>query len=203
LKLFHSPASPFARKCLVVAAELGLSDRIELVTAAVSPVSRDPDVVAHNPLGKIPTLVTDEGMVLYDSRVICVYLDALGGNRLIPAEGSARLRSLVEQALGDGIDDAAVLARYETTVRPEALRWDDWLTGQFDKVRSGLAEIERRARHFGDRVDIGTIAIGCALGYLDYRHPALAWRDGHPNAAAWFAWFDGRDSMVATRPPPA
>ena len=203
MKLFHSPASPFVRKCLVAADELGLRSRIELVPSNAHPVNRDPGVVAHNPLGKVPTLVTDDGTILYDSRVICDYLDALGGHRLIPAAGPARLAALVLQALADGINDAAILARYETAMRPEAKRWDDWLEGQLEKVRCGLAEVEKHAAHFGDRVDIGTIATGCALGYLDFRFASLAWRDRHPNTAAWFEWFGGRDSMVATRPPPA
>lgn len=200
MKIFYSPASPFVRKCLVAATELGLRDRIELVPCSVSPVTRDESVFASNPLGKIPALVTDEGAVLYDSRVICAYLDMLGGNRLVPTDPGVALEALVQQALADGINDAAILARYEVLLRPEALRWDDWLEGQLDKVRSGLAEVERYAPHFGDRVDIGTIAIGCALGYLDFRWNSLAWRDAHPNTAAWFEWFDGRDSMVATRP---
>jgi glutathione S-transferase len=203
VKIFHSPASPFVRKCLVAAHELGLVDRIELLPGAAHPISRDRSIVAHNPLGKVPTLFTDDGAVLYDSRVICEYLDTLAGGRLIPREGPAHWNVLVEQSLADGINDAAVLARYETALRPEALRWDDWTAGQLDKVASGLAELERRAVGFGDRVDLGTIAFGCALGYLDFRFASLAWRDTHPQTAAWFARFDARPSMVATRPPPA
>lgn len=203
MKIFHSPASPFVRKCLVAAFELGLSDRIERLPAAAHPIDRDRTIVAHNPLGKVPTLITDDGAALYDSRVICEYLNDLGGGGLLPAQGPARWRTLVEQSLADGICDAAVLARYETAVRPEALRWNDWTTGQLDKIACGLAELEARAAGFGDRVDLGTIAFACALGYLDYRYASLAWRETHPNAAAWFEWFGGRDSMVATRVPPA
>ncbi len=110
---------------------------------------------------------------------------------------------LTAQSLADGIMDAAVLTRYETVARPEALRWSDWSAGQLEKVTSALALFEQRAPEFGDRVDIGIIAFGCALGYLDFRFAHLAWRDRHPNAAAWFEWFGGRDSMVATRPPAA
>jgi glutathione S-transferase len=203
MKIFYSGASPFVRKCLVAAAELGLSDRIERVPGAAHPVNRDPTIVAHNPLGKVPTLITDDGSVLYDSRVICEYLDATGGGRLIPREGAARWRVLVEQSLADGINDAAILARYETVLRPEALRWNDWTAGQLDKVASGLAEIEARADGFADRVDLGTIAFACALGYLDFRFASLAWRDSHPKTAAWFERFGARPSMIATRPPEA
>jgi len=190
------------RKCLVAADELGLADRIERLPAAANPINRDQTVVASNPLGKVPTLITDDGAVLYDSRVICEYLNDLADGELLPRRGGARWRTLVEQSLADGISDAAVLARYETAMRPEALRWDAWTAGQLEKIASGLAALEARAVDLGDRVDLGTIAFGCALGYLDFRFASLAWRDGHPNAAAWFEWFGGRDSMVATRPPP-
>jgi glutathione S-transferase len=203
LKIFHSPASPFVRKCLVAADELGLGERIERLPAAANPITRDATVVASNPLGKVPTLITDDGAVLYDSRVICEYLNELADGDLLPRRGAARWRTLVDQSLADGISDAAVLARYETAMRPEALRWDAWTAGQLEKVASGLAALEARAVDFGDRVDLGTIAFGCALGYLDFRFASLGWREGHPNAAAWFEWFGGRDSMVATRPPPA
>ena len=200
MKLYYAPASPFVRKCLVVAAELGLRDRIELVTAAAHPVNRDKNVVAHNPLGKIPTLITDDGSVLYDSRVICEYLNILGDGNLIPRAGEARWTVLSAQALADGVMDAAVLTRYETFARPEALRWQDWITGQLEKVTSGLDALESRAADFGDRVNLGTIAFGCMLGYLDFRFASFGWRDGRPKASAWFEWFGARDSMAATRP---
>jgi glutathione S-transferase len=200
LKLFHAPASPFVRKCLVAAAELGLREKIELVTAHAHPINRDKSIVAHNPLGKIPTLIADDGSVLYDSRVICEYLNAMGDGHLLPREGSARFRVLAEQALADGVMDAAVLTRYETFARPEALRWNEWIAGQLEKVTSGLDALEARAQGFGDRVDLGTIAFGCALGYLDFRFDALGWRNGHPKTTAWFERFGARPSMIASRP---
>lgn len=203
MKIFYSAASPYVRKCLVAAHELGLRERIELLPSAAHPVNRDQTIVAHNPLGKVPTLITDEGSVLYDSRVICEYLNALGNGHLIPQPGPARWNALVEQSLADGIMDAAVLARYETTARPEPLRWNDWTSGQLDKVTCGLAELERRATGFGERVDLGTIAFGCALGYLDFRYASLAWHEKCPNASTWFERFGARASMAATRPPPA
>ena len=200
MKIYYAAASPFVRKCLVAAIELGLRDRIELVAAAAHPINRDRNVVAHNPLGKIPTLITDDGDVLYDSRVICEYLNTLGDGHLIPREAKARFGVLVEQALADGVMDAAVLARYETFARPEALRWKDWTGGQLEKVNSGLDLLESRAAGFGDRADLGAIAFGCMLGYLDFRFASLGWRDGRPKAAAWFERFGARDSMMATRP---
>jgi glutathione S-transferase len=201
LKIFYAPASPFVRKCLVAADELGLRGRIELIPAAAHPVKRDDTVVAYNPLGKIPTLITDDGTVLYDSRVICDYLNALGSGQLIPRDGPARWEVLVLQSLADGIMDASVLARYETAARPESLRWSDWLDGQLAKVGSGLDTLEARVGAFGDRVDLGTIAVGCALGYLDFRFASLDWRAKRPNTAAWLERFGARKSMVATSPP--
>jgi glutathione S-transferase len=203
LKIYYAAASPFVRKCLVAAHELGLDDRIERVPAAAHPVDRDPSIVAHNPLGKVPTLITDDGAVLYDSRVICEYLNSLADGDLIPRQGPQRWQALTAQSLADGTMDAALLTRYETVARPEALRWSDWSRGQLEKVASALAVLEEQASGFGDRVDIGTIAFGCALGYLDFRFASLAWRDRHPNAAAWYQRFGGRHSMIATRPPPA
>ena len=200
MKIFYAAASPYVRKCLVGAYELGLHERIERLPANAHPVNRDRTIVEHNPLGKIPTLITDDGTVLYDSRVIFEYLNELGNGDLIPRRGPPRWSVLVEQSLADGMLDAALLARYENVVRPEALRWSDWTAGQLDKIATGLAAIEARAPQLGDRVDLGTICFACTLGYLDFRFPTLVWRDKHPNTAAWFEWFNGRDSMVATRP---
>lgn len=202
MKIYYSATSPYVRKCLVAAHELGLRDLIELVPAAPHPVNRDQSVVRHNPLGKIPTLITEEGAVLYDSRVVCEYLDTLAKGHLFPGAGSARWTVLAEQSLADGMLDAAVLIRYETFTRPEQLRWAQWTAGQTEKVVSGLADIERRAGSFGARIDIGTISIGCVLGYLDLRLASLAWRDRHPATAHWFEQFGARESMRATRPPP-
>jgi glutathione S-transferase len=201
MKLYYSATSPYVRKCLVSAHELGLRERIELLPATPHPVNRDRALVACNPLGKVPTLLTDEGEVLYDSRVICEYLNALGDGYLLPIEPAARWAIYRDEALADGILDAAVLVRYETFARPESLRWKDWIDGQMDKVTCGLAEIEQRAASFDQRVNFGTIAIGCALGYLDFRFATLAWKNSHPKTATWFERFAARESMLATRPP--
>jgi glutathione S-transferase len=200
MKIFYATTSPFVRKCLVVAHELGLRERVELVAVTVHPINRCAAIVAHNPLGQMPTMVIEDGTALYDSRVICEFLNALGNGQLFPASGPARWQALVDQSLGDGIMDAAVLVRYEQAVRPESLRWPQWIAGQLEKVNSGLATLEQRASMFEQRLDIGTIALGCALGYLDLRYASLAWREHHPATAAWFARFDARVSMRATRP---
>jgi glutathione S-transferase len=199
MKLLYSDTSPFARKCLVTAHELGLQDQIELLAVSSGPTRPDKALVAENPLGKVPTLITDD-KVLYDSRVICEYLDWYGKGRLRAPHDSTRWAVLLDEALADGMMDAAVLARYEMALRPEALRWKEWSGGQLAKVTNGLAELERRAAQFDHRVDVGTIALACALGYLDLRYATLGWRTQFPGIAAWFDRFSARDSMVATRP---
>ncbi len=200
MKLFYSPTSPYVRKVSAVAIELGLADKIERVTKVVSPVARDELVAASNPLGKVPTFVTDDGQALYDSRVICEYLDTLGGNKLFPASGAARWTALTRQALGDGLLDAALLVRYEGFLRPEDKRWSDWSQGQMTKVAASMAEIERQAPGFAKGVDIGLISIGCALGYLDFRYADMKWRDTYKATAAWAAAFNERPSMKTTVP---
>lgn len=199
MKVYFSPASPFVRKVLVAAHELGLSDRIERLACAAHPINRDVDIVAHNPLGQVPTFFTDDGRVLYDSRVICEYLDSLGQGRLF-GSGDVRWHALTEQSLADGLLDAALLARYETAVRPEALRWDAWTRSQLDKVNSALDHLEKSVAQFGDRVDIGTITTACGLGYLDFRFPDLGWRTSRPQLARWFTEFGKRPAMKATSP---
>ncbi len=200
MKLYFSPASPFARKVMAVAHEVGLADRIEIETTGAHPVNRSDLIRAENPLGQIPTLVTDDGTALYDSRVICEYLDATGGGHLF-GTGPSRWRALTDQALADGLMGAAILCRYEATVRPEPQRWTDWTAGQMGKITDALDRFERMLPEAGARVDIGTIAIACALGYLDFRFADLDWRQGRPDTAAWFERVDARPAMVATRPP--
>ncbi|CZZ86804.1 glutathione S-transferase [Bordetella ansorpii] len=200
MKLFYSPTSPYVRKCVVLALELGLDGRIERLPAAANPINRDQSIVPVNPLGKVPTLVTDDGLALFDSRVICEYLDALGGGKMFPA-GQDRWVALANQALGDGLLDAALLVRYEVGPRPEALRWEDWKRGQNEKITSCLERLEQLAGGFGDKLDIGTITLGCALGYLDFRFAGLDWRGQYPSAAKWFASFNARSSMQQTLPP--
>lgn len=199
MKLFHSHASPFVRKVLVVAHEVGLADRLDLQPAAAHPVNRSAAIRAENPLGQVPTLVTDDGLALFDSRVICEYLDALGGGGLF-GEGPARWRTLARAAMGDGLLDAALLARYEAGARPEGLRWEAWTRGQMAKVADVLDALERIAPDLGPEADIATITLGCGLGYLDFRFPELAWRRDRPAAEAWYAAFAGRPSMRATEP---
>ncbi|NVK41202.1 MAG: glutathione S-transferase [Oceanospirillaceae bacterium] len=199
MKLYFSPASPFARKVLVVAHEAGMADRIEILGSKASPVATDMTIAASNPLGQVPSVLLPDGQPLHDSRVICEYLDSLAGAGLFPA-GEARWPVLTLQSLADGILDAALLARYETALRPEPLRWKAWEDGQMRKIQRGLDQLDAEAGGFVDRVDIATIAIGCALGYLDFRFPHFDWRGGRDRLDAWYAGFAQRPSMQATQP---
>jgi glutathione S-transferase len=200
MKLFHSQSSPYVRKCMFIAHHLGLADRIEKLPSAASPVKRDQSIVPSNPLGKVPTMILDDGTVLFDSRVICEYLDQLGKGSFFPAAGAERWRVLTEQSLADGILDAALLARYEGTLRPENLRWSDWVAGQMDKINVGLAHAEKQFDAGDERLDIGRVSLACALGYLDFRFGELGWRKQCPKLAAWYEKFSVLPAMAATKP---
>ncbi|QIG52325.1 glutathione S-transferase [Nordella sp. HKS 07] len=201
MKLFYAPTSPYVRKVMVTAHELGLADGIEKLPSAAHPVKRDERIALANPLAKIPAAITPEGDTLFDSRVICEYLDAnVPGRHLFPAEQKARWRALTLQALGDGLLDAALLSRYEMTARPEARQWADWVQGQMTKVDGALARLEEHVETLSGPLTIGLITIGCALGYLDFRFAHRPWREDHPRLAAWYAVFAERPSMQATIP---
>ena len=197
MKLYFSPFSPYVRKCLVVAHELGLDARITLLPSSAHPVTRDQTIIANNPLGKVPTLLTDDGQALYDSRVICRYLDQLADAGLY-GNGDAMWQVLTLEATADGILDAAVLMAYELRLRPEDKRFPDWVHGQWTKVTRALDMMEQRV--IGP-LDMGQIALGCALAYLDFRHDARQWRVGRPNLTAFAADMALRPAMQATRPP--
>lgn len=201
MKLWISLASPFARKPRIVAREAGLAAHIEEVETAVSPVKANEALAPDNPLMKIPTLRTNDGVVLYDSRVICEYLDSLhGGAKLFPAAGPARWTALRVQAVGDGILDAGILRRYELLVRPENLRWQAWLDGQKEKMERALDVANADAAAFGPGFDIGQITVACAVGWLDYRFSDWNWRRNRPALTAWFERVSARPSMQQTTP---
>jgi glutathione S-transferase len=185
---------------MVVAMETGLADRIETLPTAVAPTKPNDEMARENPLVKIPALTTDEGDVLFDSPVICEYLDSLhGGAKLFPAGGAARWTALRQQALGDGILDAAILCRYES-LRPKEVQWPDWIGGQMRKVRGGLDALDKATGTLSGPLTIGQITVGCALGYLDFRFPGEAWRGARPALARWYEDFAKRPSMQATAP---
>jgi len=200
MKLHYSSASPYARKVLICAVELGLRDRIEVVTSIVLPTAPNAAVAALNPLMKVPTLLRDDGSPLYDSVVICEYLDTLAKGKLFPREGEPRWQALRIQALADGIMDAALLMRYETTVRPEALRWSAWVDGQRLKITQALDVLDAQADDAKGRFHIGDVATACALGYLDFRFAHDPWRPGRAALTAWFDALSQRDSILSTIP---
>jgi len=201
VKLFGSPLSPFVRKVRAAIHEMGLDSRIAFTAVTMTPVAPDAVLNRANPLGKIPALELDDGSSLYDSPVICEYLDGVHDRpRLLPPAGPARWQALRRQALADGIMDAGVLVRYEIAVRPEALRWDDWIAAQKGKIARALDSLEAEAGALGGGFDIGRIAIACALGYLDFRFAADRWRDRRPALAAWFETAAKRPSISSTAP---
>lgn len=202
MKLWYSPASPFVRKVLIVAHERNIAGQIEQLDAAANVVDPDMRIVASNPTGKIPTMILDDGQVLFDSRVICAYLDTLGeGKRLTPRSGPKRFEIMTLEALGDGIMDAAVNNRYETALRPAEYRWEAWSAGQMGKVTAALDQLEGQwMRSLGRTPNMGSIAIAAALGYLDFRYPDFNWRRGRPKLKRWFARFSERPSFEASRP---
>jgi glutathione S-transferase len=202
LQLLYVPTSPFVRKVMVCAHLTGQAAELRLLDSAAHPVRRDPRIAAHNPLAKVPTLVLDDGRALFDSRVICEYLaDRAGDQTLFPPAGPARWTALARQALSDGLLDAALQARYESTAREAPYQWPVWRDALLAKVGACLEAIEAIAPELRlQQPDIGDIAIGCALGYLDFRFPELDWRARCPRAAAWDAGFQALAAMQATRP---
>ena len=200
MRLYDSATSPFVRKVKVVLHETGLLPGVDQVPAGGTPVAPGTIPISRNPLGKIPVLEREDGPALYDSRVICHYLDDLAGGRLYP--GKPRLwETLTLEATGDGMMEAAVLMVYEDRTRPEERRFGPWVEGQWAKIERALDAIEARwMAYLAGPLDAGQVAVGCALGYLDFRHAARDWRTGRPALAAWEARFAARPSMQATRP---
>jgi glutathione S-transferase len=199
MKLYFSPASPFARKCRIVARELD----IKLEEIQVDPWT-DEDFRRINPLSKIPVLILDDGSALYDSPVICDYLNELKNGHFFPREstwrtGAGRWRSLGMQALGDGICDASVALFRESKVPEDRCNADNtvrWTAA----ITASLDVLERAAAKFSEHPTIGEVTAGCALGHLDFRHPHLEWRATRPALRDWFEKFSKFQSVIATRP---
>lgn len=203
MKLFFSPTSPFVRKVLVVASELGLADRLERVPSVLSPTSPDAALSEANPLGKIPALVRDDGVALFDSRVISDYLESLKAPErapLVPTTEPERSRVLRLEALADGVVDAGILIRYETALRPEDKRWSDWIDGQGRKVLQGLAVLEREVDTWPSALDRGQIAVVCAIGWLELRKPVGEPRATHPKLYAFYDRLSKLPAFASTAP---
>ena len=197
MKLFHSPLSPYVRKVMITAHEMGLVDQIELVAGTGTPMEPSADVVAANPVGRIPALVTDDAGTLMDSRVICRYLNHLGGGALYDGD---EFRIIAREALAEGAIDSCLLAAYEGRMRPENMQFQPWVDGQLAKARRALQAFNDRIEEMSGDLSIDKIALGCALGYADFRHGTLGWRDSCPKLDAWYEEFASRPSMQATKP---
>ena len=200
MRLFYAPASPFVRKVMVVLHETGLLSETELVGVSGNPVEPGSMPVAHNPLGKIPALVLNDGRCLFDSRVICRYLDSKA-NAGLYGHGDALWDILTVEALADGMMEAAVLIVYESRIRPEDLRYTPWVEGQWSKIARGLATLEDRADDLAQApFGMAQIAVASALGYLAFRLPHRDWPATAPRLAAWFETAAQRPSLAATAP---
>jgi glutathione S-transferase len=196
VKLFYSPTSPFVRKVLACAIACGLADQIEKLPT--DPWQSPPDLLVANPLSKLPCLVTGDGWALFDSPVICEYLDFTGRGTLFPPAGAARWRALKQQAIADGITDAAVLWRQDAA-RPEEAARAAAMARQRLAMTRGLDALE--AEPPPDHIDIGTISVACALGYLDFRFAQEPWRLGRPKLERWFEAMRQRPEIASTAPP--
>ena len=199
MQLISSQASPFVRKVHVVLHETGQSQDIEVIEAGTTPINTPDHVRAANPTGKIPALIRPDGPALHDSRVITRFLDARAKSGLYP---EARIwEVLTLESMADAIMDAAVLITYEGRVRPAEQQSDVWKEAQWGKIRAALDVINTRwMSHLAGPLDASHIAVGCALGYLDFRHDARGWRTGVDALAKWNEAFQERESMQATAP---
>jgi len=200
LKLHWALASPFVRKVMVVAHETGTAGKLQLMETTVSMGEANPVVQRANPLSKIPTLILDDGTSLYDSRAICEYLDSLhDGPKLFPP-APLRWDALRRHCLGDGMMDTLILWRQER-LKPQERQTAPWLETFACKIEVTLRELDEEAHELAQRpFDIGHIALGCALGYMDFRFADLGWRNGVPRLAAWHATFEARAAAIATHP---
>ena len=201
MQLYYSLNSPYARKARIIIHELGLRPRVEDVIVTLP---ADAKLRAINPLGKIPALILDDGSVIYDSPVICEYLDELGNGGFFPRgrEAHERWRALTLQALGDGLADAVVRRNQERRLA-DGKRSGEVLERQTKAIEASFAVADRMAPEFPAEPTIGELAVACAIGYLDLRVPEDGWRERYPRLAAWLHVFSQRPSLQATEPPPA
>ncbi len=199
MKLYHSPTSPYVRKVMVTLDLTGQLGEVELIPGSGTPLAPNAATIGANPLGKIPCLIGDGGAAIYDSRVICRYLDHRARAGLYPA-GDALFPVLTAEALADGIIDAVLLNAYEWRLRPEEIRYQPWVDGQTATVERALAALEQTDLVLSGPINAARIAAGCALGYVDFRLADLGWRDRYPTLAAWYAEFAETPTMKATVP---
>jgi glutathione S-transferase len=199
MQLLVSPASPFVRKVRVLLREADLLETVEEVVVTTTPLNSASEVVAANPLGKIPALIRADGPAIYDSRVITRFLDDLAGANLYPQSRIWEVLTL--EATADAIMEAAVSMAYEARLRPQNEQSPAWIEAQWVKAARGIAAVNSRwMSHLTGPLNIGQIGVACALSYIDLRHDARGWRNGNEALATWHAGFAARDSMTATAP---
>ncbi|WP_108813271.1 glutathione S-transferase [Loktanella sp. Alg231-35] len=199
MQLLISPASPFVRKVRVLLRETNLMDAVEEVNVTTTPLNSASEVLAANPMGKIPALIRSDGPGIYDSRVITRFLDDHAGSNLYPQSRIWEILTL--EATADAIMDATVAMSYEARLRPADQQSPDWIEAQWAKAARGIAAVNSRwISHLSGPLNIGQIGVACALSYIDLRHSERGWRNGNEALAAWHAEFSARDSMVTTRP---
>jgi glutathione S-transferase len=198
MKLFSRPASPFVRKVRVMARDIGIVDQIDEIMLA-SPEEMYAEMPKYNPLGKIPALILDDGTVLYESKVICEYLDSLhDGKKFFPTELNVRWKTLLLQGLADGIGEAIITAWMNKFNRPEKFVYEPAISFQIEKVERGLLEINGQVGDFNKLGRIGPLSVACTIGYLDFRFPDLGWKDQNQELAKWYLTFCELPSMKAT-----
>ena len=200
MKLHWSPKSPYVRKVMICAHELQLIPHLELVRSVAAMLKPNAAIMRDNPLSKIPTLVLDDGSTLFDSAVICEYLNAMANGPLFPASGSSRWQALRWQAFGDGLLDALILWRNERE-RPASSVSAELVAAFELKTQAALAQLNKETSALSDApFAIGHLTIACALGYLDFRFAMLEWRALAPDLAHWYAGQQTRPSFAATEP---
>lgn len=201
MKLYWSQVSPYVRKVLICARELGLEDRIEILPAKVAMTVPNHELMRANPLGKVPALVNEDGEAFFDSLVICEYLASLApGNSMFPTAGPARWDALRWHAIGNGMSDALILW-FRELLRAEQQQVPQLIDILKLKIRACIPVLEHESgRVCAQPLHIGHIAVFTSLAYIDFRFPEIAWREGHPQLSEWEAGFAGRASAIATAP---
>lgn len=198
MQIFYSPSSPFVRKCLVTAKELGCYDELELLDSHAHPINRDQNILKKNPLAQVPTLINNKDESLFDSKVICEYLNKHKKGTLFGDEDS-KWEILKEHAIADGIMATTALLRIETQMRPAELEWKELTNGHFDKICSSLSYFEESPESLARPLNIAQITLACALAYLDFRLSYFEWKKDFPRLAEWFDRFNQRPSMQSTQ----
>ena len=184
MKLVYSPPSPFVRKVTTLIYHANLNDRIELINVKTTALSVAEEARSANPLGKIPVMILEDGKAIFDSRVITRYLDDFAGSNLYPRDKIYDILTL--EALADGIMESAVSITYESKLRPQNEQSPSWMEAQWSKVLHAVKALDDgQFKAMDSEMNMGQIAVACALGYLDFRHDARKWRSGYSNLASW------------------